>query len=80
MIQSFTCAETQALFEGRSARRFANFRAVAERKLLMLDTAASLNALRSPPGDTAPLDRARAEGRLRDIDAGHDLTITEPEK
>jgi pimeloyl-ACP methyl ester carboxylesterase len=30
--------------------------------------------------DTALLDRARAEGRLWDIDTGHDLMITEPEK
>ena len=26
------------------------------------------------------MDRARAEGRLWDIDTGHDLMITEPEK
>jgi len=63
MIQSFTCAETQALFEGRSARRFANFRAVAERKLLMLDTAASLNALRSPPGNRLEALRGDREGQ-----------------
>jgi pimeloyl-ACP methyl ester carboxylesterase len=30
--------------------------------------------------DRALLDRARAEGRLWDIDTGHDLMITEPEK
>lgn len=30
--------------------------------------------------DPALLDRARAEGRLWDIDTGHDLMITEPEK
>jgi pimeloyl-ACP methyl ester carboxylesterase len=30
--------------------------------------------------DTALLDRARAEDRLWDIDTGHDLMITEPEK
>ena len=28
--------------------------------------------------DTALMDRARAEGRLWDIDTGHDLMITEP--
>jgi hypothetical protein len=26
------------------------------------------------------MDNARAEGRLRDIDTGHDLMITEPRK
>jgi pimeloyl-ACP methyl ester carboxylesterase len=30
--------------------------------------------------DKALLDRARSEGRLWDIDTGHDLMITEPEK
>jgi pimeloyl-ACP methyl ester carboxylesterase len=30
--------------------------------------------------DTALLERARAQGRLWDIDTGHDLMITEPEK
>ena len=30
--------------------------------------------------DGALMDRARAEGRLWDIDTGHDLMITEPEK
>ena len=29
--------------------------------------------------DRALIDRARAEGRLWDIDTGHDLMITEPE-
>ena len=51
MIQSFKCAETQFLYEGRTVRGFVNRRAVAERKLLMLDTAASLSALRSAPGN-----------------------------
>ena len=30
--------------------------------------------------DGALMDRARREGRLWDIDTGHDLMITEPEK
>lgn len=30
--------------------------------------------------DSALLTKARAEGRLWDIDTGHDLMITEPEK
>ncbi|WP_298014531.1 type II toxin-antitoxin system RelE/ParE family toxin [uncultured Castellaniella sp.] len=51
MIKSFRCGETQALYEGKNVRRFANFRSVAERKLQMLDSASTLDFLRSPPGN-----------------------------
>jgi proteic killer suppression protein len=32
-IQSFSCADTQALFTGGKSARFANIKKVAERKL-----------------------------------------------
>jgi proteic killer suppression protein len=51
MVQSFACAETKALFETGSSRRFANILAAAERKLTLLDAAATLGALRVPPGN-----------------------------
>lgn len=51
MIRSFKCKETQALFEGKCPERFRAIRAVAERKLTMLDNAETLNFLRSPPGN-----------------------------
>jgi proteic killer suppression protein len=51
MIQSFRCAATQALFEGRPARRFVNVRAAAERKLAMLHRATRLEDLRAPPNN-----------------------------
>ena len=51
MIRSFNCKDTQAQFEGRRVARFANMAAVAERKLQQLDSAATLDFLRSPPGN-----------------------------
>ncbi|WP_374287027.1 type II toxin-antitoxin system RelE/ParE family toxin [Pseudomonas fluvialis] len=51
MILSFRCAETQALFESGSSRRWANVLNVATRKLTMLNAAVELRDLRSPPGN-----------------------------
>ena len=61
MIQSFRCDETRAIYEGQPSRRFQAIRAVAERKLAMLDAAAQLLDLASPPGNRLePLKGARA--------------------
>lgn len=51
MIRSFRCKETEQLFSTGSSRRFAAFRAIAERKLQQLDSAETLEFLRSPPGN-----------------------------
>lgn len=51
MIRSFKCRDTQALFAGEGNPRFANFRAVAERKLAMLHRAVRLDDLRIPPNN-----------------------------
>lgn len=50
-IRSFRCADTQALYEGASPRRFRNIESVAQRKLQMLDQAMELKDLRAPPGN-----------------------------
>ena len=50
-IRSFRCATTEALFDGKSPRRFRNIEAVAQRKLQMLDDAVELRDLKSPPGN-----------------------------
>ncbi len=51
MIQSFKCRATQALFAGQPVPRFAQIRAVAERKLQMLHRATRLEDLRVPPAN-----------------------------
>lgn len=51
MILSFSCAATEALFGGGKSKKFANIKKVAERKLQMLDSATTLEFLKSPPGN-----------------------------
>ncbi len=51
MIRSFRCRHTRALFEGGNPRQFRGIRRAAERKLQMLDSAQTLEFLRSPPGN-----------------------------
>ena len=51
MIQGFQCSDTEALFAGKRIARFANFEAVAMRKLQQLHAATALEFLRVPPGN-----------------------------
>ena len=48
MIQSFKCKDTQALYEGKSPRKFKAFLQVAERKLAQLEAAQTLDFLKAP--------------------------------
>jgi proteic killer suppression protein len=51
VIKSFRGKDTQSLYSGRCPRRFSAVRTQAERKLVQLDAAASLDFLRAPPGN-----------------------------
>ena len=51
MIKSFRCADTRAVFETGKCKKFATIIKVATRKLAQLDTAETLEFLRSPPGN-----------------------------
>lgn len=51
MILSFKCKDTQALYEGKSPRRFKAFLPVVERKLSQLDAAQMLDFMKAPPGN-----------------------------
>lgn len=50
-ILTFTCKDTQALYERRKVKRFGAFEAVARRKLAMLDAAVALRDMATPPGN-----------------------------
>ncbi|MDP2431068.1 MAG: type II toxin-antitoxin system RelE/ParE family toxin [Pseudomonadota bacterium] len=51
MILTFADRDSADLFAGKRVKRFANIASVAERKFQQLDSAATLNALRVPPGN-----------------------------
>ena len=63
MIQSFKCKDTQALYEGKSPKRFKAFMLVAERKLSQLDAAQTLDFLKAPPGNRLEALRGDRKGQ-----------------
>ena len=63
MIRSFRCRDTQALFATGKNRRFAAIAEVATRKLQQLDAAATLEFLRSPPGNRLEALRGKRNGQ-----------------
>jgi proteic killer suppression protein len=69
-IQDFKCPETKELFETDRSRRFGSIRKLATRKLGMLDAAAQLKDLRSPPGN-------RLEALSRDRAGQHSIRIND---
>ncbi len=63
MILSFTCPDTEALFNQKRVARFANFQSVALRKLAQLNAAATLDFLRVPPGNRLELLQGTRQGQ-----------------
>ena len=69
-IRSFRCADTEAIYEGKSPRRFRSIESVAQRKLQMIDDAVELRDLKSPPGN-------RLEALRGDRDGQHSIRIND---
>jgi len=63
MIVDFADADTARLFAGKSVRRFVNIETVAQRKLQLLDSAATLDALKVPPGNRLEALRGDRKGQ-----------------
>ena len=63
MILSFTCADTEALANGRRVGRFVNIENVARRKLRQLEIAGRLDDLRVPPGNRLEALRGNRQGQ-----------------
>jgi toxin HigB-1 len=70
MIQSFRSKDTEALFRGIVVPRFQHFKAVALRKLDMLEAAENLSDLRAPPAN-------RLEALAGDRKGQHSIRIND---
>ena len=63
MIRSFTCTETEALFNSQVVPRFRNIERVARRKLLQLQAVTELASLRVPPGNQLEALKGARQGQ-----------------
>ena len=90
MIRSFRDKRSERLFAGESVREFSGIRNMAERKLVMLDSATDLKDLLAPPGNRLEKLKGDRTGqhsiRINDqwricfrwmTDGPHDVEITD---
>jgi len=71
MIKTFANQVTADVFAGKRVARWAHILTVATRKLQQLDSAATLDSLRVPPGN-------RLEALVGDRKGQHSLRINDP--
>jgi proteic killer suppression protein len=90
VIRGFRDKKTERFFAGEPVKEFSSFRAVAERKLLMLDSASDLKDLSAPAGNRLEKLKGERAGqysiRINDqwricfvwmADGPHDVEITD---
>ncbi len=63
MIRSFAGRDTERLYQRERVTRFRSFERIALRKLRMLDAAANVGDLRTPPGNRLEKLRGDREGQ-----------------
>ena len=63
MIHSFSCPNTEALFQSKVVARFKNIERVARRKLLQLHASTDLASLKIPPGNQLELLKGNRAGQ-----------------
>lgn len=68
MIVDFKCSDTQTLFNTGKTKRWSAIKNVVERKLLLLDSAVTLEDLKAPPGN-------RLEALSGDREGQHSIRI-----
>jgi proteic killer suppression protein len=63
VIHSFSCPNTEALFQSKVVARFKNIERVARRKLLQLHASTELASLKIPPGNQLELLKGNRAGQ-----------------